>query len=135
MKRLMILSTLVLFGCAQPAQKPSSSAVVGSLYARPSSGGSLSPTSLHTSVSGRNVADISRDVQGWHDAQHAGCKFVKVVAAEFITQEPKSIVEHWTIEACKDQQFTYRVLIISGTGGITDMVSNVDDSAAMPTKP
>ena len=135
MKRLIILSTLVLLGCTQQAQKSPSIATVGSLHARPSSGSALNSTLLHTTVSGRNVADISRDVQGWHDMQHAGCKFIKVVAAEVITQEPKSIVEHWTIEACKDQQFTYRVLIIPGTGGITDMVSNVDGSAATSAKP
>lgn len=135
MKRVMILSTLVLFGCAQQIQKQPSASVVGSLHARPSAGITLNPAPLHTTVSGRNVADISRDVQGWHDEQHADCKFVKVVAAEVITQEPTSIVEHWTIEACKNQQFTYRVFIIPGTGALTDMVSNVDGSPATPAKP
>jgi hypothetical protein len=86
-------------------------------------------------VSGRNVADITRDVQGWHDMQHSDCKFVKVLGAEVASQDQRSIIEHWTVEACKGQAFIYKVLIIPGTGALTDAVSNLDGSPVGASKP
>jgi hypothetical protein len=92
-------------------------------------------SALHTTVSGRNVEDVSRDVQGWHDMQHPSCKFVRVVSAEVAARSPKDVTEHWTIQACKEQQFTYRVYIIPSNGTITDSVSNVDGSPFTREKP
>jgi len=85
-------------------------------------------TSLHTTVSGRNVEDVSRDVQGWHDMQHSKCKFLRVISADVVTATPGAVTEHWIIEACNQQQFTYRVYIVRGNGSITDAVSNADGS-------
>jgi len=90
----------------------------------------VSADALTTSVKGRNIQDISRDVQQWHDAQHADCKFSAVTQATVVEKNGDSTTEHWTIKACNDQEFTYKVFIMSRQGGITDMVSNVDGSAA-----
>jgi hypothetical protein len=91
-------------------------------------------SALHTTVSGRNVGDISKDVQGWHDMQHPNCKFVRVLSAEEAEKSPDGVSEHWTIEACERQQFTYRVYIIKSNGAITDSVSNVDGSPLVHAK-
>ena len=83
---------------------------------------------LHTTARGRNIADVSRDVQEWHDAGHGKCRFNRVVSAEMIKQDGAEVVENWTIEACNQQQFTYQVLIMRRNGSFADLVSNVDGS-------
>jgi hypothetical protein len=109
-KYLVLATTLLLGACAQHSTRPANS--------------------LGTSVTGRNVNDISRDVQGWHNMQHADCAFNRVLGANIVKKESGSVVEHWTIEACNNQQFTYRVFIMFHQGGISDSVSNIDGSPA-----
>jgi hypothetical protein len=135
--RILLLIALALVGCAEQPGKSSDAKIAATVAARPSTTAAPAPPadSLHTSVSGRNVADITRDVQGWHDMQHANCKFARVLGAEIVSQDEKSITEHWTIEACKQQAFTYKVYIIRSSQALRDMVSNVDGSAVEPTKP
>jgi len=94
--------------------------------------GASQESTLHTSVSGRNIVDISRDVQEWHDLKLPTCKYVRVIGAEIINSEQKSTLEYWTIEGCEKKQFTYRVLILPYTGGISDMVSDVDEASISP---
>jgi hypothetical protein len=134
MKRIFLSAALMLAGCADEPNKPSQQDVVATAPARPRAAfpEASTPESLHTTVSGRNIADITRDVQGWHDMQYADCKFVKVLGAEVVSQDEKSITEHWTIEACKQQSFTYNVLIVRNPHALSDAVSNLDGSSAKP---
>ena len=92
--------------------------------------GATRASDLHTSVSGNNIADVTRDVAEWHDAKHSECKFARVISAEVVKREDKSATEHWTIQACNEQQFTYQVYVIFGDGAITDMVSDVKNIVA-----
>lgn len=137
MRRIFLLATVALVGCAEQTHRPSQGNVAATVRARPAAQASASaaPEALHTTVSGHNVEDITRDVQGWHDMQHADCQFVRVLGAEVVSQDTKSVTEHWTIEACKRQTFTYKVFIIPGTGAITDAVSNLDGSPIGSGKP
>jgi len=117
MKYKIVILALVVVGCTQQTVRPTQS------------------LGIHTSVSGRNVNDIARDVQEWHDVQNPKCTYKKVVAAEVVKRESGSVIEHWTIEACNHKLFTYEVSIIPGRGGITDAVSNVDESPAKYNEP
>lgn len=81
--------------------------------------------SLVTTVRGRNIDDITRDVQEWHDVKHQDCKFMRVVGAQIISQEGNRAVEHWTVEACAAKRFTYEVMIERGAHGISDAVADV----------
>lgn len=67
--------------------------------------------------------------------QHADCQFVRLLGAEVVSQDTKSVTEHWTIEACKRQTFTYKVFIIPGAGALSDFVSNLDGSPIGSGKP
>jgi hypothetical protein len=139
MKRILALALLALAGCADRPNRPSQQEVVATAHVRPSAASTgapaPAPAALHTTVAGRNVADITRDVQGWHDMQHADCKFVRVLGAEVILQDERSVTEHWTIEACKQQAFTYKVFIVRNPDALSDAVSNVDGSPLQPSKP
>ncbi len=125
-----ICSVLTLSTCANQNQTPSSRLVVGSAHTHPSTPASSSPSaSLHTSVPESGIDAITRDVQQWHEFQHPNCKFAAVTAADVVSQTEKTTVEHWTITACQQQEFTYKVLILRNTHGAwSDAVSNVDES-------
>lgn len=113
MKRALLVGLFALCGCASDAHEPSGT--------------------LNTSVTGRHISDISRDVQQWHDMQNPSCLFNRVINAQVVKDEKESTVEHWTIEACKGESFTYRVLIMPyPNGGIGDMVSNLDGGPVAP---
>jgi hypothetical protein len=65
--------------------------------------------------------------------QNPGCPFNRVTNAQIVESGSESTLEHWTIEACKDKSFTYRVLIMPHpSGGIGDMVSNLKDAPVAP---
>jgi hypothetical protein len=117
MKRTLLVGLIALSGCAAHDTEPSQK------------------VALNTTVSSRNINDISRDVQQWHDIKNPSCKYVRVIGAEIIKNEQKNTVEHWTIEGCQKKQFTYRVLILSYQGGISDMVSNVEETSVAPQNP
>ena len=112
-KRFAVLVLAVLAGCTAapptPPIPPTPPAAEG----------------LVTTVHGRNVEDISRDVREWHDLAHADCKFIRVVGAQIISQQGNQATEHWTVEACGAKRFTYEVMIERGAHGISDAVGNV----------
>ena len=112
MRHLSTLVLMALLGCAtQPQQSEPAT-----------------PAAFDTTVRGRNIRDVSRDVQQWHDMMHPECKFVRVTATNIVNQEQDKAVEHWTIEACDQKPFTYRVMVIHRGNGILDSVGNVDGS-------
>ena len=91
---------------------------------------------LKSSVSGKFVEDVSRDVAQWHNVAQPKCKFEKLVGADIVQKTEKGTTEHWTIQACEQQQFTYRVFVIHNDNGtITDVVGNVDKPALTPAEP
>jgi hypothetical protein len=128
----LICSTLLLSACAQQNQVPPSPRVVGSAHTHASATGGLSSgASLHTSVPDSSIDAITRDVRQWHELQHPNCRFAAVTTAAVVSQTEKTTVEHWTITACQQQEFTYKVLILRNTpGALSDAVSNVDESPA-----
>jgi hypothetical protein len=67
--------------------------------------------------------------------QHPDCAFTRVRSAEIVSRDAKSITEAWTIEACKQQTFTYKVLILSDTETLTDAISNLDGAPINVTEP
>ena len=81
---------------------------------------------LGTAATGSQITDITRDVQGWHDAKHPDCLFGRVLGASLVKRDGDSVTENWTVEACNKKQFTYSVYIIFQGGGIVDMVSNAN---------
>lgn len=105
--RYPFLTLIALAGCAATPPQPAAA------------------PSLSTTVRGRNVGDISRDVQQWHDAKHQDCKSTRVVGAQIVSQEGNRAVEHWTVEACAAKRFTYEVLIERGATGISDAVADL----------
>ncbi len=110
MKILFLAATLWLASCAhQPA---------------------VSAPGLGTSVSGAHIANVTRDVQGWHDVQNPKCKFSRAVKASVIERDSDGVTELWTIEGCNGRLFDYEAYIMSMGGGITVMVSNADGSGA-----
>jgi len=106
-KLFPVLAVVALVGCATAPPKPPAA------------------TTLGTTVRGRNIDDITRDVQEWHDVKHQDCKFMRVVGAQVISQEGNRAVEHWTVEACAAKRFTYEVMIERGAHGISDAVADV----------
>ncbi|HEV2701840.1 MAG TPA: hypothetical protein VGV09_09435 [Steroidobacteraceae bacterium] len=114
-KRFAVFGLVALVGCAAPPPPKSP----------PESAASVS---ISTSVRGRNVDDIARDVREWHDVAHKDCQATRVVTAQIISQQGQWTVEHWTVEACGAQRFTYRVMIQRTATGIADAVGNVDGS-------
>jgi hypothetical protein len=80
--------------------------------------------SLGTSARASQVANVARDVAGWHNSQQPDCPYVRPVSVEIIRDEGDAVVEHWTVEACESRQFTYRAYLLPGNG-LTVMVSNV----------
>jgi len=91
---------------------------------------------IQTSAPRGHLQNVSRDIQGWHNFQHPDCPYVRVVGAKIVERDSDSTVEHWTIEACKQKQFTYQALILPyPDGGIGVSVSNVDLSPANVSGP
>jgi hypothetical protein len=105
---------------------PADADPVAMMHSRPVKPGSALPPALQTIVAGGNVADVSSDIQSWHDTQHPDCKFVKVLSASVIEQEQRFVTEHWTIEACKQQSFTYKVWLMPDPKVLVDAVLNLD---------
>src|SRR5690606_10106820 len=87
--------------------------------------------SLGTTARASQVANVARDVAGWHNAQQPNCPYVRPLSVKVIRDEGDAVVEHWTVEACEGKQFTYRAYLLPGNG-LTVMVSNVlpEDRAA-----
>lgn len=113
MKAILIATALLLTACAhQPAA---------------SYGG------LGTSVSGQHVANVTRDVQGWHNAQNPDCPFTRAVKATVVEEDSDGVTERWTIEGCDGRLFDYEAYIMAMGGGLTVMVSNADGSPASVT--
>ena len=83
---------------------------------------------IGTSVSSSHDSNVTRDVQGWHNAQNPTCLFSHAVKATVIERDGDGVTELWTIEGCSGRLFDYETYIMSMGGGITVMVSNVDDS-------
>jgi hypothetical protein len=111
MRRFIPPISIALVGCASQVQlAPSVSA-------------------LDTTAPGRTVADISRDLQEWHDARHPTCTFIRTVSAQVVTRGTNQALEYWTVEACDQQRFTYQVLVIHESGAIDDVVSDLDGSS------
>ena len=82
-----------------------------------------------TAVPNAQISAVVRDVSQWHDMQNPDCRYVQPVGSMLVERTSDHSVEHWTIEACSKQQFTYKVTVLDTTGGsITNMVSNVDGS-------
>ncbi|TXK59074.1 hypothetical protein [Alkalisalibacterium limincola] len=88
------------------------------------------PNALGTSVSGQHVANVTRDVQGWHNVQNPNCQFVRAIKAAVVERDTGGVTERWTIEGCDGRLFEYHAYIMSMGGGITVMVSNPDGSPA-----
>src|SRR5688572_22317052 len=113
MKAMLIATTLLLTACAhQPA---------------------ASNSGLGTSVSGQHVANVTRDVQGWHNAQNPDCPFTRAVKATVVDKDSDGVTERWTIEGCDGRLFDYEAYIMPMGGGLTVMVSNADGSPASVT--
>ena len=110
MKAILFPAVLLMAACAH---QPS-----------PSSGG------LGTSVSGGHIANVTRDVQGWHNAQNPDCLFSRAVKVTVTERDSDGVTERWTIEGCNGRLFDYEAYIMSMGGGITVMVSNADGSPA-----
>lgn len=83
---------------------------------------------LGTSVSGRHIADVTRDVKGWHDSQNPDCPFSRAVKVKVLERDGDGVTERWTIEGCNGRSFDYEAYIMSMNGGITVMVSDPDVS-------
>ncbi|MDB6163901.1 MAG: hypothetical protein JWL98_1333 [Xanthomonadaceae bacterium] len=80
-----------------------------------------------SAVPNNQVAGVVKDVSAWHDRQNPGCRFSKAVGSEVIEKTQEYSEEKWTIKACSEKTFSYRVTVMStGGGGISDMVSNLD---------
>ncbi len=110
MKAILVATALLLSACAhQPAT---------------SAGG------LGTSVRGGHIANVTRDVQGWHNSQNPNCLFTRAVKATVIERDSDGVTELWTIEGCDGRRFDYETFIMPMGGGITVMVSNADGSPA-----
>jgi len=95
----------------------------------------ISGDGMETSVSVRQTGNITRDIVQWHDMKHPDCPFHKVSGAQIVKRENDSVTEHWTIQACAGKQFTYRVWILPGEGGITDVVGDIEASEDAPGEP
>ena len=78
---------------------------------------------LHTAATGRLVDDIKRDLAGDHNAFHPECAFERVVSAEPISKDAQATYETWSVEACSGKVFAYKVMIISGAGSNSVMIS------------
>ncbi|MBN8482641.1 MAG: hypothetical protein J0L88_13735 [Xanthomonadales bacterium] len=113
MKAVVLAAVLALSACAHQSATP--------------------PSGLGTSVSGGHVANVTRDVQGWHNSQNPNCAFVRVVKAAVVKRDRSGVTELWTIEGCDGRLFDYEAYIISMGGGITVAVSNADGSPATIT--
>ena len=80
-----------------------------------------------TAVPNNQVAGVVQDVAAWHDRQNPSCRFSKAVGSEVIEKTQDYSEEKWTIKACSEKTFSYRVTVMSTQGGgISDMVSNLD---------
>ena len=83
-----------------------------------------------TAVPKGQIANVTRDVAGWHDGKHKDCKFKKVLAATVLEHDDNTSTEQWTIEACDGQQFAYEVFVMPQPGGgMTDMVSDLEEES------
>jgi hypothetical protein len=83
-----------------------------------------------TAVPNAQIAAVTRDVAQWHDMQNPDCRFVRAVGSKLVERTSEHSVEHWTISACSDKQFTYEVTVLDTSGGgVSNMVANVDGSA------
>ena len=78
---------------------------------------------FQTAASGRLVDDIKRDLAGDHNLFHPECKFVQVVSAEPISKDEKGTYEAWSVKGCSGKIFTYKVMIIFGSGSNSVMIS------------
>jgi hypothetical protein len=90
---------------------------------------STSAGGLGTSGSG-HIANVTRDVQGWHNSQNPNCLFARAVKATVVERDSEGVTERWTIEGCNGRLFDYEAYIMSMGSGITVMVSNADGSPA-----
>ena len=117
-RHYLVLLFVIFTGCAQqPAEN-------------------TQPLNLQTTAPSNQITNLARDIQEWHNLQHPDCPYVKVISAQVIERKPKMALEHWTIEACKKQQFTYSLEIFPQPGGgIGDSVFNVDISPVKSSKP
>ena len=79
-----------------------------------------------TTAMGSQATNVAMDVARWHNAHHPNCTYVRTVAVKVIERLHRGVVEHWTIAACGDDEFTYRAYLIpSPSGALTVMVSDV----------
>jgi hypothetical protein len=73
------------------------------------------------------IAGVVDDIAKWHDRQNPGCRFTKAVGSQVIEKTKEYSEEKWTIKACSDKSFSYRVTVMTTDGGgVSDMVSNLD---------
>lgn len=126
MRHEFFFASLVMLVCFGRLNTPCHAGAVGMMHSRPVKAGVNPSPSIHTIVAGGNVPDVGRDIQAWHDEQHPECKFVKVVAAELLAQEERSITEKWTIEACDAREFAYEVFLMPDAEVLVDGVMNLD---------
>lgn len=84
----------------------------------------ISYGSLGTTARGGQAANVAGDIAAWHNNHHPDCRYVRPLGVEVLRDEGDSALEHWTIEACDGQEFTYRAYLLPGNG-LTVMVSDV----------
>ena len=83
-----------------------------------------------TAVPDALIAAVVRDVAQWHDMQYPECPFKRATGSLVVSSSTGNSTEHWTIAACSDRTFTYKVTVFATRGGgVSNMVSNVDGSA------
>ena len=81
---------------------------------------------LTTAATGRLVDDIKRDLAGDHNAFHPECAFERVISAAPISKDEKATYEAWSVEGCSGKVFTYKVMIIFGSGSNSVMISPLE---------
>lgn len=101
-----VLSLFLLCSCAGPGSGP--------------------VKAMETTVPLVQLDNVARDVQGWHNGQYPKCTFDSVVTTKIVKQEKDTVNEAWTIRACEGRTFTYAVLVIHASVGISDAISNID---------
>lgn len=110
MRKLLIIFIASLFICAETAAQ------------------GIATSKYDTAVPLGQIANVTRDVQQWHDIQYPNCKFVSLLDTKIIKQDKDTANEKWTILGCDNKQFQYRVFITRYLSGISSSVSNLDYS-------